>query len=97
MTNKYTWQQLESMDTLPEDCNAIAEAYAREFKDPGLMTMLKMFREKKITKGYGEATHIGVSGTPDVIFTFQKGICKHASPLMWIDKHNVAKGSVKFY
>jgi hypothetical protein len=95
--NKYSIAELDKMTVLPEDCNEIAEAYAEQFRDPGLMVMLRMFREKKITKGYGEATHLGKTGSPDAIFSFQAGVCKHASPIHWFDKTNVAKGSVKFY
>jgi hypothetical protein len=95
--NKYTLSELDRMDVLPVDCNEVAEAYAREFHDAALMAMMKMAREKKVTKGYGEATHLGTNGSPAVIFSFQNGICKHASPLHWFDAKNVFKGSVKFY
>ena len=94
---KYSFEDLNRRDVLPLDTNARAEEYARTLQDPGLMAMMRMFREKKITDGYGEATHLSGTGTPDVIFSFQNGICKHASPLVWIDGKNVAKGSIKFF
>jgi hypothetical protein len=97
MQNKYTLKELEDMDVLPDDCNAIADAYARQFKDPGLIVAMNKMRRREITKGYGEVNHLGKDGRPDAIFSFQKGVCKHASPLIWIDTFNVVKGSIKFY
>lgn len=93
---KYSLKELEAMDVLPDDCNAEADKYAKTFLDPGLMAMMKLFREKSFSEGYGEATHLK-NGSPAVIFTFTAGICKHASPIVWLDKNNVAKGSIKFY
>jgi hypothetical protein len=93
---KYLLKELEACEVLPEDCNEEAEAYASTFKNTGLMAMMKMFREKKVTEGFGEATLLK-NGSPVVIFTFTAGICKHASPLLWFDNDNVAKGSIKFY
>jgi len=97
MPDKYTVSDLEKMDVLPLDANSAAEQFARKYNDAGLMAMMRMFREKKITGGFGEATHLNDAGSPIVIFSFQRGICKHASPIEWVDGRNVAKGSVKFY
>lgn len=93
---KYSFKDLEEMKALPEDCNEEAEQYAKTFLSTGLMAMMKLFRERKITDGYGEATLLK-NGSPQVIFSFSAGVCKHASPLLWVDKDNVAKGSIKFY
>jgi hypothetical protein len=95
--SKYKLSELENVEVLPIDCNSEAESVAIKYGDAGLMAMLNLYREKKITDGYGEATHLNKNGQPEIIFSFQDGICKHASPLIWIDGRNVAKGSVKFY
>jgi hypothetical protein len=95
--SKYTLAKLNGIDVLPVDCNAEADRLAMQYKDAGLMAMMKLFREKKITGGYGEATHLNAGGSPEIIFSFQRGICKHASPLKWVDQRNVAKGSIKFF
>ena len=95
--SKYNLRDLMEMSVLPVDCNQEAEDYARKFVDAGLMVMMKKFREKAFCDGYGEATHLGEGGSPEVIFAFTAGICKHASVLVWIDSKNVAKGSKKFY
>jgi hypothetical protein len=95
--SKYKFTEIDALDVLPVDCNEGAEKIALEYNDAGLMAMLRLYREKKITSGYGEATHLNKNGQPEIIFSFQNGICKHASPIVWVDGKNVAKGSIKFY
>ena len=97
MMSKYTLADLMDTDVLPDDCNSEAEMYAAEFRDAGLMVAMRYMREKRMTNGYGEITHLGANGSPLAIFAFQAGICKHASPVVWIDQKNVVKGSKKFY
>lgn len=93
---KYSLKELENFSVLPDDCNEDAEKFARQYLNPALLVTMAKFRKKEITEGYGEATLLK-NGSPQVIFTFTAGICKHASPIVWIDKDNVAKGSIKFY
>jgi len=95
--SKYTYDEVKDLAVLPDDVNETAEGYAKNFNSPGLMVALYKMRKKEVTNGYGEVTHLGNSGRPDVVFKFEKGICKHASPLMWIDKETVIKGSIPFY
>ena len=94
---KYTHDELWKAEALPVDCNAEAEGYAREFGSPELMAAMQMMRERKVSNGYGKITHMSRTGVPEVVFKFQKGICEHASPLLWLGDKTVIQGSYQYY
>ena len=100
---KYSFDDLNKRDVLPLDANAFVEAYARKHQDPALMAALRMYRERKVTDGYlvptgyGKHTHFNREHQPDVIFNFQNGICKHFTPIIWIDEFNMLEPSVKIF
>jgi hypothetical protein len=94
---KYTHDELWKAEVLPEDCNEEAEAYAKTFLSAELMTAMVMMRERKVSNGYGKVTHMSKTGVPDVVFKFQRGICEHASPLIWLGDKTVIQGSYQFY
>jgi hypothetical protein len=97
MSLKYSLDELFAMHELPIDANAEAEQYAEKFSDGALMVAMEMLRGRKITQGFGELTHFDTTGKPDCIFKYQKGVCVHISPIEWIDKKNVIKGSIKIH
>ena len=45
---KYSLKELESMAVLPDDCNAEAEKYARQYLNPALLVTMAKFRNKEI-------------------------------------------------
>jgi hypothetical protein len=94
---KYSHDELWKCEELPIDCNSEAEAYAKEFCSPELMAAMKMMRERKVSSGYGKITHMSQQGVPEVVFKFQRGICEHASPLIWLGTKTVIQGSYQFY
>jgi hypothetical protein len=97
MAGKYSFAEIKDLDILPVDCNEEAEAFAREFKSPALMAGLRLMREKKVTGGFGELTYLNDNHAPVAIFAFHAGICKHISPMHWVDSKTVIKGSIKIY
>jgi hypothetical protein len=94
---KYSFYELYHVDILPDDCNAEAEAYAREFLCPELMVAMGKMRKREITEGYGKITQVSKTGLPEAVFKFQRGICVHAAPLVWIGDKTVIQGSYRFY